>query len=75
MARLRLTRVQDQFVVAISGRFSSNDLGRLERLCGPALEHPRLTLTLQFVAGSEMDPSVQAFLDRLIERGATVSQP
>ena len=75
MARLRLTQVEGQYVIAVRGWFSGKDLGRLERLCGRALEQQRLTLTLEFAPGSQVDPSVQVFLDRLIERGATVSLP
>lgn len=70
MARLRLSIGEGRRVVRISGAFSSQDLRRLEQLCGPALEQRTAPVTLSVAHGSTIDDSARAYLDRLIARGA-----
>jgi hypothetical protein len=56
----------------MSGHVTSRDLGRLERLCAPALEHERLPLTLHLKHKSTVDPAARAYLTRLVDRGAVL---
>ena len=72
MARMRMMLVPGGYLVAMSGHVAARDLRRLERLCGPALEQPRLPLTLRLSRSSTLDLSAQAYFDRLVRRGAVV---
>jgi len=72
MARMRLISAEGRYRVTVSGRLTGQDLGRLERLCGPALEHETPPLALRLTRVSTIDPSARAYLDRLVRRGATL---
>jgi hypothetical protein len=62
------------YVVTVTGELRGRDLGRLERACGPALEHQHPPLTLR-LASSVVDAPAKRYLERLAERGATVLVP
>jgi hypothetical protein len=70
MARISRRSVEGRYWITMSGHVSGRDLGRLERLCGPALEHETVPLTLRLTEASTVDPAAQAYLDRLVRRGA-----
>jgi hypothetical protein len=72
MARMRLTVAHGRRVVRIRGSFTARDLRKFERLCGPALEQRTLPLTVRVGTDSRLDDSAQAYLDRLVARGAVV---
>ena len=72
MARMRVISAEGRYRVTVSGRLTGQDLGRLERLCGPALEHETPPLALRLTRVSTIDPSARAYLDRLVRRGATL---
>lgn len=72
MARMRVTSIGPHFVISLSGPLCGHDMRRLERLCGRALEQPRIPLTLNLQAATSIDPPARAYLERLEARGATV---
>jgi hypothetical protein len=72
MARLRMTANGDRYSLTVRGHLSGKDLGRLERLCGPALESRVPPLTLRLAADTTTDPPARAYLARLAQRGAVV---
>ena len=72
MARMTVKLVEGRSVVTIKGRLVPRDLRRLEHLCGRALEQPEAPLTLWLSQASAPDHVVQAYLDRLVNRGAVV---
>ena len=72
MARMRLTLIDGRYCVRVRGSMTGRDLGRLQRLCGPALERPVLPLTLQLGRSSAVDVAAQAYLERLVRRGAVL---
>jgi hypothetical protein len=59
-------------VVTVHGRLAAADLRRLERACGPALEHREVQLELRLQDVSGMDEASQVFLDVLARRGAAL---
>jgi len=61
-----------RYRVTVSGHLTGHDLGRLERLCGPALVQETPPLSLRLTPASTLDQSARAYLERLIRRGATV---
>jgi hypothetical protein len=72
MARMRLTLIDGRYCVSVRGSMTGRDLRRLERLCGPALERPVVPLTVQFRRSSDVDVAAQAYLERLVRRGAVL---
>lgn len=72
MARMWRQSIDGKYRVTLSGHLSGRDLGRLERLCGPALEHQTLPLTIRFTQTTTVDPAARAYLDRLVQRGAVL---
>jgi hypothetical protein len=72
MARTGKKRSRDGYRVTIAGQLGAADLRRLERACGPALEQRHLALQLDLRAMTGSDAVSDAFIGRLIERGARV---
>lgn len=72
MARMSVKLVDGWSIVTIEGRLVPRDLRRLEHLCGRALEQPKAPLTLRLTQATAYDHVVQAYLDRLVKRGAVV---
>jgi hypothetical protein len=72
MARISMKSVEGRYLVTMSGHVSARDLRRLEQLCGPALEKATLPLTLRLKAAISIDRPAQAYLHRLVERGAVL---
>lgn len=72
MARISVRTIQGGYVVTLKGRPKHDDLRRLERACGAALEHKHPPLTLRLHQVTETDEPARAFLRRLADRGATV---
>lgn len=70
MARIIAKRLRDGYRVRIAGRLSAADLRRLERACGPALERHHVSLAINVSAVTAVDAAADAFLARLVERGA-----
>lgn len=60
-------------VVTVRGRLVARDLRRLERACGPALEHRELPLELRLLTRRGTDEPAQVFLAGLVKRGAVLS--
>ena len=61
-----------RYCVTVSGDLRARDLGRLERVCGPALVHARSPLTLRLGGVRAIDDVSRAYLKRLMARGADV---
>lgn len=72
MARIWLRRSREGYCVTVSGHLRAADLRRLERACGPALEQRYVALQLDLTAVTGSDPVANAFLGRLVERGARI---
>lgn len=72
MARMLKKTLDGRYIVRIKGQMSAQDLRRLEKLCGPALEQKTIPLTLLFERPSSIDESARAYLERLVERGAVL---
>ena len=72
MARMSVKTACGRYCITLSGHLSSRDLRRLEQLCGPALEQQTTPLTLRLTRITSADQSAQAFLDRLVQRGAVL---
>ena len=70
MARITSKRLRDGYRVRIAGRLCATDLRRLERACGPALERHNVALAINVSAVTAMDAAANAFVERLVERGA-----
>jgi hypothetical protein len=70
---MRVTSRDGRYQVTITGKLAGRDLRRLERACGPALEHSRPPLTVRLGAVAAIDDSAKAYIDRLIRRGAIVA--
>ena len=72
MARISVTEADGRYRVSVRGRLSALDLQRLERACGPALEHKEVPLKLLLRGVTSIDEAASAFLDNLQARGALV---
>lgn len=72
MARMKVKSSQGRYHVTVTGALGGRDLRRLERVCGPALEHRQPPLTVRLAAVTAIDETSRAFLDRLIALGAIV---
>ena len=64
---------KEKRLVTVNGRLEARDLRRLERACGPALEHRELALELRLSDPGSVDQVAQAFLAGLVKRGAVLS--
>jgi hypothetical protein len=71
---MRVKTANGRYFVTVTGQLGGRDLGRLERACGPALEHQHPPLTVRLAAGV-IDEPARRYLERLTERGATVLVP
>ncbi len=72
VARISSTQRDGTFHVSITGTLGAKDLRRLERHCGPALEHARLALEIRLRGVTRMDESARMYLHRLEGRGAVI---
>jgi hypothetical protein len=71
----RISRVTDRgrYRISIQGPLGARDLGRLERICGKALEMRELPLDIELSATAAVDEVARLFLQRLAARGAVIS--
>ena len=74
VAKMRVRSADGRYVVTVTGQLQGRDLGRLERACGPALEHRHPPLTVR-LAAPVIDEPARRYLERLAERGAIVLVP
>jgi hypothetical protein len=72
MARISTVFRGGRYRVSIRGPLSFQDLGRLERACGPALEHERMPLEIRIVDLAAMDEAARLYLGHLAMRGAII---
>ena len=56
--------------VTVRGHLTAADLRRLERACGPALEHRELLLELRVGDVADLDEPCRLFFSSLSKRGA-----
>jgi len=69
---MKVRSTDGRYCVTVQGCLRARDLRRLERACGPALEHERPPLTVRLESGPDIDESARAYLDRLANRGAVL---
>lgn len=74
MASMSVKSADGRYVVTVTGQLRGRDLRRLERACGPALEHQHAPLTVE-LAGPVVDAPAKRYLERLADRGAIVLIP
>ena len=74
MASMRVKSTDGRLFVTVTGQLRGRDLRRLERACGPALEHQHAPLTVRLAAPA-FDAPAKRYLERLAERGAVVLIP
>lgn len=72
MARIAAAETAAGHTVTVRGRLVAADLQRLERACGPALEHRDLHLVIVFREATIGDAASRAYVDRLLARGAVL---
>jgi hypothetical protein len=72
VARMRVRSAEGRYHVTVTGNLCGRDLRRLEQACGAALEQRQPPLTVRLAAVPTIDGSAQAYLRRLIARGAVV---
>jgi hypothetical protein len=72
MARITTVNRDGRYRVSIRGALSVRDLRRLERACGPALEHQRPPLDIHVGHITALDDASRVFLKRLATRGASI---
>lgn len=58
--------------MSIRGPLSVRDLRKLERACGPALEHELIPLDIRVARITTLDEASTVYLDRLAARGAVI---
>jgi hypothetical protein len=75
MARISKVSKQGRYRVSIRGALSVRDLRRLERACGPALEHELPPLEIHVAQTTTLDDESRDFLKRLAARGAVILEP
>jgi hypothetical protein len=73
MARISSVSNRGRYRVSIHGPLGVRDLGRLERVCGKALEMRDLPLDIELSAISDLDDAARLFLQRLVARGVVNS--
>ncbi len=59
--------------VTIRGPLTAADLKRLERACGPALEHREMPLEVRVIDMGAADEASRLFLEGLVRRGAVIT--
>ena len=74
VARISVKSDDARSRVTVSGPLQARDLRRLERACGPALEKKQMALELRLRGVEQMDAAARAFLNRLVDRGASIVQ-
>ena len=72
MARISSISSRGRYHVSIAGHLCARDLGRLERICGKALENRELPLDIELSGTSDLDDAARLFLQRLVARGAVI---
>lgn len=73
MASIRVRVRNGRHRVTVSGQLRAEDLRRLERACGRALEYRTVPLELHVREVVSMDESAQLFVDSLVRRGAVLT--
>ena len=73
VASIRVRVRNGRHRVTVRGQLQAEDLRRLERACGRALEHRTLPLELRVRDVVSMDESAQLFVDSLVRRGAVLT--
>jgi hypothetical protein len=69
---MKVRSAEGRYNVVVTGRLGGRDLRRLERACGPALEHQHPPLTVRLATIESIDAPARAFLDRLVGLGAVL---
>jgi len=72
VARIWTSHHNDTLRVALSGRLSAADMGRLEHACAPALVIHPAALEIDVQNVTSIDRSAAAVLGRLAQRGARI---
>lgn len=72
MAQIQTSATGGMRRISIQGVLSFKDLRKLERACGPALEHARLALEIHLDGVTQIDESARVYLDQLARRGAVI---
>lgn len=72
MARISSVTNRGRYRVSIHGPLGARDLGRLERICGKALEMRELPLDIELSVDGVLDEAASLFLQRLTARGAVI---
>jgi hypothetical protein len=72
MARISTVMKGGKYRVSIRGALSARDLARLERACGPALEHEQIPLEIRAEQMTTVDEASRLFLGQLATRGAVI---
>ena len=72
MARIALGYGGGVYHASIRGSLSARDLARLERACGPALEHRHPPLVVRLHQVTSVDEAAGLFLQHLRERGVEI---
>ena len=75
MARIRSAQQGDLLRVTISGRLSTDDMGRLEHACAPALTSVQPNLELDLRGVTHADATAAAVLERMGRRGIRITLP
>ncbi|MEZ5292325.1 MAG: hypothetical protein R2745_14690 [Vicinamibacterales bacterium] len=73
VARIQVRVIDGRHHVTVVGPLVAADLRRLERACGPALEHRQPPLEIR-VESETLDEPSRVFLDSLARRGAVVTR-
>lgn len=73
VASIRVREVSGRRRVIVRGPLAAGDLRRLERACGPALEHRTAHLEVRIRDASVADESSRLFLEGLVRRGAVLT--
>ncbi|MGE0813448.1 MAG: hypothetical protein AB7O28_18685 [Vicinamibacterales bacterium] len=74
MARIQVRVIDGRHHVTVYGPLVAADLRRLERACGPALEHRQPPLEIRVQESESLDEPSRVFLDRLARRGAVITR-
>lgn len=73
VASIRVRVRNGRHRVTVRGELRAEDLRRLERACGKALEHRTVPLELCVRDVVMMDESARLFVDGLVRRGAVLT--
>jgi hypothetical protein len=74
MARISVAARTGRRTVTVHGGLRAADLQRLERACGPALEHRVPALVVVMGGARVCDASAEAYLSRLRARGVVIAE-